>query len=356
MENVLLIHGNLEDDEKDIIQLLNDEELKDDNKIIIIDRYTKQFNNISEIIHFSWEELLKNNKITPTLHNIKTCIENEIDKKLIQDYINLKSTNDVIFGTANKYNENEIESFGLESIIFDGENITIETFEAFLNSLNYKYEIFPEDLNHQFMQYMIELNKVETNPQNCKTLIDNEYSELAVKLLENEPKQLIHDINSYFNLANISYEILIELIKGNKFSDEEKISLLNLLDVNELTRLDTDKSLVDILYDLKVNNFEKLSNDIFNELMISSLSKKKKIELFLKYNFKDRTEVTDTLLSINPNFENITHFVNGPIPVKNEESNLKLLNKLKEINYISSFNEKTLNVYTHKSEKEIIIS
>ena len=90
--------------------------------------------------------------------------------------------------------------------------------------------------------------------------------------------------------------------------------------------------------------------------MISSLSKKKKIELFLKYNFKDRTEVTDTLLSINPNFENITHFVNGPIPVKNEESNLKLLNKLKEINYISSFNEKTLNVYTHKSEKEIIIS
>jgi hypothetical protein len=359
VENVLLIHGNLEDNEKDIIQLLNNEELKDDNKIIIIDRYTKQFNDISEIIDFSWEELLKNNKITPTPHNIKTCVENEIDRKHIQNFINLESTYSAIFDIPNKYDENEIESLGLENIIFDGENITIETFEAFLKSINYKYEIFPEGLNHQFMQYMIELNKVETNPQNCKTLIDNEYSELTIKLLENEPKQFIHEINSFFSLANISYEILIELIKGNKFSDEEKISLLNSLDIEELLQHDTNKFLIDILYKLKINSFDELTDDVFYELMKSSLSKNHKLELFIKYSFKDREEVTIELLNISPNFEKITQFVSGPIPVRNDDFYLKLLGKLKEINYISSFspkNDKLLNIYTHRIEKEIVIS
>lgn len=352
VEKVLLIHENLEDNEEDIIQLLNNEELENDNKIIIIDRYKKQFNDISEIIDFSWEELLKSNKISPNGNNIKTCIENKIDKKLIQNFINLESNYSAIFDIPNKYDEDEIENLGLEGIIFDSENITIGTFEAFLNSINYKYEILPETLNHQFMQYMIELNKVDTNPQNYETLIENEFNELAIKLIENNPKQFIQNINSF----NITFEILIELINGNKFSDEEKITLLNLLDIFELSEHDKESSLLDVLYDLKVNNFEKLSDEIFNVLMISTLSKKKKIELFLQYNFRDRAKVTDTLLNINPNFEKITHFVNGPIPIKNEESNLKLLNKLKEINYISSFNEKTLNVYTHKSEKEIIIS
>lgn len=354
VEKVLLILGNLEDDEKDIIELLNNKELENDNKIIIVAKYEKPFNDISEIIHFSWEKLLKNNKISPTLHNIKTCIENKIDKKYIQDFINLESTYSAIFDIPDKYNEDEIENLGFEGIIFDSKNITIQTFEAFLNSINYKYEILPEGLNHEFMQYMIELNKVDTNPQNYKTLIENEFNELAIKLIENVPKQFIQDINSF----NITYEILIQIIIGHKFSDEEKISLLNLLDIEELLQQDTNKFLIDILYKLKINSFDELTNDVFYELMKSSLSKNQKLELFIKYRFKDRREVTIQLLNINPNFEKITQFISGPIPVRNDEFYLKLLGKLKEINYISSFNlknDKLLNIYTHRIEKQIIL-
>ncbi|WP_157353099.1 YobI family P-loop NTPase [Aliarcobacter butzleri] len=354
VKDVLLANQDLEDDEKDIIKLLNNKDLIEEYKTSIINRYKKQFNDISEIIDYSWEELLKNNKLTPTFKNLKACIENEVEKKCIQEYINLESNYSAIF-TSNKYDENEIEDLGLESIIFDNENINIETFEAFLRSIKYKYEILAETLSHEFMQYMIELDKVETNPQNYQTLIDRDFTELAIKLIEKEPKQFIQDINS-FDIAD--NEIYIRLIIGRRFNDEEKISLLNLFNISQLIKYDTDKSLIEVLYDLKVKYFEKLTNEVFKELINSDLSRKKKIELFIKYKFKDRAEVTEILLKINPNFEKLTQFVNGPITMSDEESNKRLLKKLDEINYISSFNSSKkdkLNVYTHKSEKEIII-
>ncbi|MFW2554260.1 hypothetical protein [Aliarcobacter butzleri] len=354
VKDVLLANQDLEDDEKDIIKLLNNKDLIEEYKTSIINRYKKQFNDISEIIDYSWEELLKNNKITPTFKNLKACIENEVEKKCIQEYINLESNYSAIF-TSNKYDENEIKDLGLESIIFDNENINIETFEAFLRSIKYKYEILAETLSPEFMQYMIELDKVETNSQNYQTLIDRDFTELAIKLIEKEPKQFIQDINSFSITDN---EIYIKLIIGRRFNDEEKISLLNLLDISELIKHDIDKSLLEVLYDLKVNHFEELTNEVFKELINSDLSKKKKIELFIKYKFKDRAEVTEILLKINPNFEKLTEFVNGPITMSDEELSKRLLKKLDEINYISSFNSSKkdkLNVYTHKSEKDIIL-
>lgn len=55
-----MINGKLEDDEEDIIHLLNNEEILNENKIIIIDRYNKSFNEISKIENSLWEYLLKN--------------------------------------------------------------------------------------------------------------------------------------------------------------------------------------------------------------------------------------------------------------------------------------------------------
>ncbi|MEV9477486.1 hypothetical protein [Aliarcobacter butzleri] len=354
VKDVLLANQDLEDDEKDIIKLLNNKDLIEEYKTSIINRYKKQFNDISEIIDYSWEELLKNNKLTPTFKNLKACIENEVEKKCIQEYINLESNYSAIF-TSNKYDENEIEDLGLESIIFDNENINIETFEAFLRSIKYKYEILAESLSPEFMEYMIKLDKVETNPQNYQTLIDRDFTQLAIKLIEKEPKQFIQDINSF---GITDYEIYIKLIIGRRFNDEEKISLLNLLDISELIKHDIDKSLLEVLYDLKIKYFEELTNEVFKELINSDLSKKKKIELFIKYKFKDRAEVTEILLKINPNFEKLTQFVNGPITMSDEELSKRLLKKLDEINYISSFNNSKkdkLNVYTHKSGKDIIL-
>jgi hypothetical protein len=333
VENVLLINGNLEDDEKDIIKLLNNEEIINDNKIVIIDRYHKSFNDISKIENSLWGYLLKNNKVVPTLNNLKTCLESDIDKKYIQDFINLESTYRVLFDTPNKYDEDEIRNIKLEDIIFDSKNIEIATFKAFLKSINYKYELFPMNLEHQFMQYMIELKKVETNPQNYQTLTDRDFDELAIALIENEPNTLIKALDSF----NIDYKSLIELISRNKITDRDKINLLNILDIAELLKSDDEnKTFRNILYDLKIKYFDKFYNktfddEIFNELMISDLSEEKKIELFVKYKFIDRNEATNAILNINVSFEKLTHLVSGPISLNNGPYNLKLVKKLKEM-------------------------
>lgn len=354
VEDVLLINGYLEDDEKDIIQLLNNNELKNDNKIIIIDRYKNSFNDISEIINFSWEHLLKNNKIVPSLDNLETCLDSSIDKKYTQDFLNLESTYNAIFDISNKYDEDEIKKLKLEDIIFDSKNIEIATFEAFLKSINYKYEFFPENLEHQFMQYMIELKKVETNPENYQILIDRDFNELAFKLIENEPDTIIETLESF----NIDYEILVKLMSSYKFNDTQKINLLNILNITKLLKLDDEnKTFRDILYDLKIKYFNDINDEIFNELMISDLSEDKKVELFVKYKFKNRDEVTNAMLNINVSFEKLSHLVSGPISLNNSTYNLKLVKKLKEINYISSYSEKNKNtivVYTFQTEKEII--
>lgn len=354
VENVLLINGKLEDDEKDIIHLLNNEEILNENKIIIIDRYNKSFNEISKIENSLWEYLLKNNKVVPTLNNLKNCLESDIDKKYTQDFLNLESTYNAIFDISNKYDEDEINNLKLKDIIFDNKNIEISTFEAFLKSINYVYEFFPEKLEHQFMQYMIELKKVETNPQNYQILIDRDFNELAFKLIENEPSILIEELDSF----NIDYEIIIELISRNKLSDTQKINLLNTLDITELLKLDDEnQTFKNTLYDLKIKYFNELDDEIFNELMISDLSEDKKIELFIKYKFKDRNEVTNAILNINVSFEKLTHLVSGPISLKNSTYNLKLVHRLKEMNYISTCSEKNkdvITIYTFQTEKEII--
>ena len=352
-----MINGKLEDDEEDIIHLLNNEEILNENKIIIIDRYNKSFNEISKIENSLWEYLLKNNKVVPTLNNLKNCLESDIDKKYTQDFLNLESTYNAFFDISNKYDEDEINNLKLKDIIFDNKNIEIATFEAFLKSINYVYEFFPEKLEHQFMQYMIELKKVETNPQNYQILIDRDFNELAFKLIENEPDTIIETLESF----NIDYEILVKLMSSYKFNDTQKINLLNILNITKLLKLDDEnKTFRDILYDLKIkyfNNINDIDDEIFNELMISDLSEDKKVELFVKYKFKNRDEVTNAMLNINVSFEKLSHLVSGPISLNNNTYNLKLVKKLKDINYISSYSEKNKNtivVYTFQTEKEII--
>ena len=179
------------------------------------------------------------------------------------------------------------------------------------------------------MQYMIELKKVETNPQNYQILIDRDFNELAFKLIENEPDTIIETLESF----NIDYESLIELILRNKLTVTQKINLLNTLDIAELLKLDDEnQTFKNTLYDLKIKYFNELDDEIFNELMISDLSEDKKIELFIKYKFKDRNEVTNAILNINVSFEKLTHLVSGPISLKNTTYNLKLVKKLKDIN------------------------
>lgn len=358
VENVLLINENLEDDEKDIIQLLNNKELKDDNKIVIIDRYKNSFNDISEIINFSWEHLLENNKIVPSINNLETCLDSSIDKKYTQDFLNLESTFNAIFDISNKYDEDEIRNLKLEDIIFDSKNIEIATFEAFLKSINYVYEFFPEKIEHQFMQYMIELKKVKINPKNYQILIDRDFDELAIKLIENEPDTIIETLESF----NIDYEILIKLMSSYKFSDTQKINLLNIINITKLLKLDDEnKSFRDILYDLKIKYFDNINDiddEIFNHLMISDLSEDKKIELFVKYKFKDRTEVTSILVKINPSFQILTKVNTSKIKINKSDIRLKLIKKLDKIRYISSYNDLNDNdkiiIHPFKILKEII--
>lgn len=201
---------------------------------------------------------------------------------------------------------------------------------------------------------MIELKKVETNPQNYQILIDRDFDELAIKLIENEPDTIIEAFESF----NIDNEILIKLMSSYKFSDTQKINLLNILNITKLLKLDDEnKTFRDILYDLKNKYFNDIDDEIFNELMISDLSEDKKVELFVKYKFKNRDEVTNAMLNINVSFEKLSHLVSGPISLNNNTYNLKLVKKLKDINYISSYSEKNKNtivVYTFQTEKEII--
>jgi DNA polymerase III delta prime subunit len=357
VENILLINGNLKDDEKDIIQLLNNEELKVDNKIIIVDRLEKPFSDISLITNFSWEYLLANNKISPTPHNIQTCIGNKkVDNKSVQKFINLENTYRNIFNIPNLYDHNEIESLKLEEIIFDNEQIDKNVFISFLKSIKYKYELFPDNIEKEFMQQMVELNKVHTNIENYQILVDRDFNELVINLFENEPHTLIENFDEF----NIDNEILVKLVLSSKFNDKQKISLFNLSNIEELIKFDNElNSLRELLFTLKVNNFEELNNGAFDVLMLSTLDKNKKIELFIKYKFKDRNDVTNSLINLSSSFEKITQFVSGPIIFKKDEYNLKLLKRLKEINYISSFidkNKEVISIYTFQSEKEIIIS
>lgn len=351
VECILLQCEIIKDYEIDIIYLLNSNILENILKYEIVNKMTTIISDINKVNNFSWEYLLEKQKIEPSANNIKACIENkDLDNIIIQRYINNLTIYTKIFNSKCKYTNEDIDNFRFEDIMFDSENINPNVFEAFLTSIDTIYSDFFEDQSKDFLSIIIKMKKVETNINTYIYLINQNYISLAIKLLENNPYILIEN----FALFNLSSEILMNLIKSNNLNNNQKISLLNFSNTNNISGY---QDIIEILYNLKIENFKLLKNEFFDILLCSILEENKKIELFLQYNFKSREEVTKYLLNINHNFESLTKLSTKKLKIKKTEFLLKLISKLNNINYISSFKEHKydIEINTFRTNKDIFI-
>ncbi|XOB62432.1 hypothetical protein ACMC56_01155 [Campylobacterota bacterium DY0563] len=165
---------------------------------------------------------------------------------------------------------------------------------------------------------------------------------------------IINEISVTLDINDIT--LIKELLKLKQMNDYV-IDLINYY-VDE-TYLENDDNFIKYLVETIKNNISKIEYEKYLLIMQSNIVKSKKVELFLLYRFLNRHEIYEILNTIdNHSFKNINNLdKKSYINIKNTPDNLAILEKLENIQYISSVKNKEkymLKCNFNKSEKPIV--
>lgn len=158
-----------------------------------------------------WELLLRKESICKTYRNAKKYyeIEGSIDETLLK-FINSMKYNSIIEWSSklDKYSK-------LEKNLINMKNTSISVLEVITKKTEYQIELLNTELSRNHIKLLIKQKKIEMNEENIVTVYEN-YKEYMVSFIENE-------INKYFDILG---EVDNENYK-RIFSDDLVYSLLN---------------------------------------------------------------------------------------------------------------------------------
>ncbi len=352
VKNVLL---KLENNTKEIkyyyLSLLNNKDLSIELKNKVIKKIETKIEDLKEVNDIETQNiLLKNNKIEPLWENILLIFNNN-EEKLTDDTINyLNNRNNaeelskIRIITDKDENDKQIYS-ELCRCIVNNSKLTFDTYKLLVKSVPWCWSSFEtENLTQEKIRALIENGNICRDSEAFNYLSEN-FKDLNILLLE----------KYFYKFENIIKELTIDsadlekILSSEKIQDIQKINIINKLGENLiLENIECIKILAKILIEneeLEVNN--KLEIELIKNM---NLDDKLKIKLF-NYSklFNDKDEITEFLNSLEDiRYNNITNF-HKHTKIENTPINQSLLQKLKDIDYISSFSiRKEKLIVNHK--------
>lgn len=294
IENVFLqIETNIKEDEQYIIELLNNEDLEFENKQSIIEKEEAKICDISQIKNKElWDVLFDKNKVTAIWKNILNYYqykEQNLDEIII-DFIsnkeNYKQLSNNIIYNEEEFEEKVIENLSLHLITFN--ELNDECYSYITKSL-YRYSVFLTKLTNEKIDILLKNNKLTLTQENINYLKE-QYSNKQIVLFENLKEDLLKEDplkedplkeDNKFILDENDY---IGIFKSTKFTLDEKMRIINKLDLNIFDNEELVKIVIDIYLDDKI----EVSNELF-------------FKFFEKGNFEDSLQL---LINQIPNLEN----------------------------------------------------
>ncbi|WP_214740806.1 P-loop NTPase fold protein [Exiguobacterium sp. s48] len=330
---VLLKVASKNETEDAIIDLLNRDDISIELKKAVIEEKSVMITDITSLDSEIWTLLMSSNKIAITWSNIIAYFQkNEGFDKVLNEFLNTSEVmNELSKYSINDTNETDKDAIEVFSeAIIKNENVTDQSFETLINSLD-KYDYFPIDsLSTNRVKIMVIHDLLTLSTENYESLKMN-HDELVLLYLETNIAQFIKDIDNY----TVENEIIVKLIHSDRILDNDKISLIKVLDFELL---------------LEMN----LPTDLFKWLLNSDMDNEQKLMLITdKVDVLGLDDITEILIKLGHPYSEIA--VNGRRPkVRNNIMNLELVRALKEKNYISSYREEGENIRIEtkrKSEK-----
>lgn len=339
----LKLESNVNEPYVHLIMLLNNPEISEENKELIISHTETVVEDLSEIENtYFYHYLVKLNKAAPTWKNLILTFK-DAGKELTSDIISFINIEKNALGLSKEdYLEMNIDD---DAVLFMDklllENAILDAcYSIIMKSISWGYsDLNLENLSEEKAKILIE-NKILEGTLYNYFMLKNNFEKLHVLLIENHQKIFKKDINSY-QLHESSQDILA-ILKSSKISLDIKEDLLNLyilsIYTTEPTVLAEIGKLLSNHNDLNIR--EEMLKYVLSE---SKMTTADKIKIFTKKIFLYANSEIDYFLEKLPEpYSDIA--IKGKRPkIDNNQINLKFAQALKENKCISSYKKiKTL--------------
>ena len=284
-----------------------------------------------------WDYILKQNRATPSWNNYsKYRDEFGVTGKLIE-FLDIHVDDFIMASDSSIVNDNIIK----EIII---EDISLQSFVKFIQK--FRIEEFTNELSEfdkDKMKAMIAERYFPFSVERCAEMREV-YPDLFIDFICKNKDEFMESIDD----CGLVQDEIVELLKNNSFSDDEKIKILNQVESTE----------IDERIALKIRQFEFRISKEYVEAAWNQLSKDDRYELLLNhigiYNKNELAIKFDELGGVYQQLANRTrHKVSFHDDVAGY--NRRLLNHLKKIDYLSSVKEEDVVVHEDgKSHQKII--
>lgn len=353
IKNVFLqIDTNVEEDEKTIIDLLNNSDIDDEFKIEIIKKEEVRIFDINSIENQElWQILLEENKLISSWENILHyySYSKKLDKSLIV-YLNvIDNTFDLLKVTlivsnfSKEFGFDEKVVHSLLKIILECNEFDLEVYKNLLKSNIYSHQYLNiSTLDLDKVMLLVSNNKIQFNSDCFKEL--KEYTDsLHIVLIEKNIDKYIESFNEF----DIDTEDIIKLLESKEITFKIKKEIIEKIDYD----LILNDKIADLLYSF-IDKKTEQSMTLIVKLSENLSSLENKINIFIEQIEYLSDEDIISLLETLPSEYNKIALQDAKRPLfSKSEYNKKLFEILQKKNFLTSFEPDKSN----KSKYRVIV-
>nr|WP_162126400.1 hypothetical protein [Flavobacterium phycosphaerae] len=344
INNVFLrIDSNIKEEEKNIINLLNNKNLDDEDKFLIIDKEEFILSKLDDVESgLIWKYLLEKDKVKPTWENIITyCGEDVFDDTIIS-YLNKENH----FSELSKSNitdediEDEFKSTFIHNLI-TANDLTNEAYKALLQIIDepigkIEFGLLSEDK----IEILISMDFVELNDTNMEELRLSSIHKQILLIELNFDKYIEQRDDTEIDEEDkieLTIEEIESLLSLESLANSNKIKLISEIEENQITE---KNNLGNLLNQVLIRNVSiELSFSYLDKILkfSSNINDKVKLcNLYSKLFLSDRAKIESVLNILGSPFSNIVIGGVKP-PINASDWNLNFIEKLKRAGYINSY-------------------
>ncbi len=220
IQNVYTYIQNANEDEKAVIDLLDNEKITRENVQIFLHANTTLISDLTKVSCDYWSMLNENKRISPNISNLNQLfIEKDyIKRENFIEFIKDKNNFDKIFF------KNYPNSFTkLVEFLINSKDIEFKEFKQIIDNSSEEFNYKDlGDITERKLDYIIE-NKMKVNSENYSYLVEEGTKEQALSLLEQDSENICSNIQNF----EIDKDSIYEIVKNLKYKEEDRYEILN---------------------------------------------------------------------------------------------------------------------------------
>lgn len=336
IDNVFLVipENNYESGET-IKILINNAQIDDDTKKMIVSKEQYIFDNFDDISIDIWPHILDQEKIIISWFNICVYLNNDnADKNNITELFKRQHiVNNITQHTIDINILGEDNSKMLSTFIITNNDLPDDIYHKLVLSIPYKYTKFPSKLSDTKQHILASNSKVTLNDETFKAVASNET--LMVKLISANIDEYLSNKDKYQLNDSIREQLLV-----SKISNEIKQTIIQDIDPSTAK---SNKELSKLIADvIKISNIncDEIADDVLSSAIIFAGNTDDSIKILIK-NIPSRSKewTMGVLAQLPAPFNEIASYGKRPkLPKTKQNYDLAILLEMKH--YVSTIKEK----------------